>query len=54
MINLGLNHRKPSSQSYAPPIKDYLPLSNGSQFDHAEVFNSDGKIVSISAILVTI
>jgi len=32
-----------------PPRKAYCSLTNGPQFAHAEVFNRDGKLVSVSA-----
>jgi len=35
-----------------PPYKAYYLLSNGPQIAHVEVFTSDGKLVSVSAIPV--
>jgi hypothetical protein len=37
-----------------PPHKAYCLLDNGPQFDHVGVFNSEGKLVSVSAIPVTV
>jgi hypothetical protein len=54
MANLGSHPRKPSSQSYAPVIEAYCLLSNGPQFVHVEMFNSEGKFVSLSAIPVIV
>jgi hypothetical protein len=49
MTNLGSNPKETYNQIYAP---HYCLLSNGFQFLHIEVFNRDGKLVSVSAIPV--
>jgi len=41
------------SKLLPPPTEAYCLLSNGPQFAHVEVFNSDGKLISLSAIPVT-
>jgi len=38
----------------SPPIEAYRLLSNGPQFVHVEVFNSDRKLVCVSAIPVIV
>jgi len=53
MTILVSNPRKPSSQSYAPHTA-YCLLRNGPQFAQVGVFNRDGKLVSVSAIPVTV
>jgi hypothetical protein len=37
-----------------PPIEAYCHWSKGPQFVHVEVFNNDGKLVSVSAIPIIV